>query len=113
MSTRYMSRKHGGGVELQLYPFLTMSLDLSGWSTPRLCSFTPSKQNRYPLYMRLIRTQGRDSVPIGIRSPNYQPASNDPDLPVSDYNQNRSNFFSWLPAVADKLSTLRTLDQGH
>ena len=53
---------------------LTSALDGGGWSTPRLCRFTPGK-TRYQLYWRLGGPQCRSgrvrkiSPPTGIRSP--------------------------------------------
>jgi hypothetical protein len=38
---------------------LTSVLDGSGWLTPCPGRFTPGKENRYPLYMRLGGSQGR------------------------------------------------------
>ena len=48
-----------GGVELQLYSFFNLGARWGGWSTPRPGRFTPGKETRYPLHMRLGGPHGR------------------------------------------------------
>ena len=36
------------GVEIQLYSFLNLAVDGTGWSMPRLGRFNPGKKHRYP-----------------------------------------------------------------
>ena len=52
---------------------LTSALDEGGWLTPRPSSFTPVKETRYPLYMRLGGPKGWSglvrNISPGIRSP--------------------------------------------
>ena len=64
-----------GGVDVQLYPFMTTALEEGEGSASRPgCSLPPGK-TRYPLYRRLVGSQGRSgqvreiSLPTGIRSP--------------------------------------------
>jgi hypothetical protein len=58
---------------------LSSALDGDGWSTQRLCYFTPGKETRNPFYWRLIGPQvlsvrmRKISPPSGIRSL-YRPA---------------------------------------
>jgi hypothetical protein len=48
-----------GGVELYLYSFFNLGARWGGWLAPCPGRFTPGKENRYPLYRRLGRPQGR------------------------------------------------------
>jgi hypothetical protein len=79
-----MPCRHGAGVEVQLYSFLTWALD-GGWLTPRLGRLTSGKEPRYPLYMRLggppdlvwtgLRKKKNLLTPPGFAPPN-SPARN-------------------------------------
>jgi hypothetical protein len=65
-------------LPLQLYTFLNSALEEGGWSALRPGRFTPEK-TRYPLYRRLVGTQGRSgrvrkiSPPPGFDSRTVQP----------------------------------------
>jgi len=48
----YMPLRHIGGVEVQLYSFLTSAFDEVGWSMLCPCRFTPGKRPRFPFYRR-------------------------------------------------------------
>jgi len=60
-----------GEYELELYSFLNLSPRWGGggWSTPRLCRFTPGKKTRYPLHIRLRGSQGRSRLVWEISPP--------------------------------------------
>jgi hypothetical protein len=68
-----------GGVEV--YSSSTSALDGGGWLTPRPGRFTPGKETRYVLYMRVGRLQGRFgrvrimSPPPGFDPPTAQPVA--------------------------------------
>ena len=75
--TEALHRPYGpyGGVEVQLYPFMTTVLEGGEGSALRPGRSLPPGKTRYPLYRRLGGSQGRSehvrkiSPPTGIRSP--------------------------------------------
>ena len=48
-----------GSIEVQLYCFFNLGIRRGRWLTPRPGRFTPRKESRYPLYWRLVGSQGR------------------------------------------------------
>jgi hypothetical protein len=52
-------RRRGGGVVVQLYPFLTSALDVGDWTTSRPGRFTLKKEPQCPLNKRLGGPQSR------------------------------------------------------
>ena len=71
-----------GGVEVYLYSFFNLGDRWGGWSTRRPSHFTPGKDTRYLLYMRLGGPQAgldgcgkscphRDSIPVASRYADY------------------------------------------
>jgi hypothetical protein len=70
-----------GGVEEQLYSFLTTALDLGGWSTPRLGRFTPGMETRNPTVQEAgwapgpVWTDTENLALTEIRFPDHQARS--------------------------------------
>jgi hypothetical protein len=63
--------RHSGGVEVQLYSFLTSALDAGGWLTPRSGRFT-LKDNPVPIVREVHGTQCRSRLVRKIPFPGTQ-----------------------------------------